>query len=543
MTGSGRILAGCTLILALLFQGGCGSDGSHTTGTGMSVVVSGQLRYQDREYDSQGFTGARPFKPIRFAEVEVVRESDAQVLAAGSSDADGLYSMTFTNSGTAGVYVRVLSRTSPATQVEIVVKHTTLRGVFAATSEVLDDRTASSFTVNLEVPVFDSNNRVISGPFNILDVLTDGAVYVRQVSGTVPSLITVFWEFDGSIGTFFDPQDDAIYLFGGGVNADSDEYDDAVILHEYAHFIAVFFSRDDSPGGIHFITDNTQDIRLAWSEGWAHFLSSIVRGNSTYIDTIGGEPPQGGASFFDIEIPSPAPLYSTNELAVAAVLWDIFDTTNESFDALSMTVTPIWDVFTNYLCNTTALPTCPHTIATVSLEDFWDGWFIRGHALHPEMEAVVSDRQIDFFPDAFEDDDAPGRATPIATDGTPQRHTLSAAADVDYVSFTASAGTTYTLETFALANGADTFLEVLDTDGATVLDSNDDDPVVSKTPNCGVTFFGFNTCPPNDTMTLSSQITFTAPSNGTFFARISRSPDTPPSAGVYGTYQFHILSP
>jgi hypothetical protein len=264
------------------------------------------------------------------------------------------------------------------------------------------------------------------------------------------------------------------------------------------------------------------------------------------MDTIGSDPPNGGASFYNLEGPAPiaveTPLiYSTNELSVAAILWDIFDTTNESFDTLSLGMPQIWDVFTMYLCNPSSFASCPTPVEAVSLEDFWDGWFIRGHNFQAAMTATIQDRQVSFFPDLFEDNDLVANATPILADGTVQSHTLFGPDDIDYISFQAVSHTTYTLETVALSNGADPFLQIVDTDGVRVLASNDDEPFVVKERECGAIVFGLSSCPPNDATTLAAQLTFAAPADGTFFARISRSPEAPLSAGVYGAYQFRII--
>jgi hypothetical protein len=84
-------------------------------------------------------------------------------------------------------------------------------------------------------------------------------------------------------------------------------------------------------------------------------------------------------------------------------------------------------------------------------------------------------------------------------------------------------------------------LQIVDTDGVRVLASNDDEPFVVKERECGAIVFGLSSCPSNDATTLAAQLTFAAPADGTFFARISRSPEAPLSAGVYGAYQFRII--
>src|SRR5574341_543648 len=89
-------------------------------------------------------------------------------------------------------------------------------------------------------------------------------------------------------------------------SGDHDEFDDDVILHEYGHFMAFSFSKAAEAGGAHYLNDSTQDIRLAWSEGWATFLSAAVRNSPVMVNTRGGDPghPDHDLSYaFNIETP------------------------------------------------------------------------------------------------------------------------------------------------------------------------------------------------------------------------------------------------
>ncbi|PDW00364.1 pre-peptidase C-terminal domain-containing protein [Candidatus Chloroploca asiatica] len=61
-------------------------------------------------------------------------------------------------------------------------------------------------------------------------------------------------------------------------------------------------------------------------------------------------------------------------------------------------------------------------------------------------------------PDSFEDDDTLEQAGSIAADGTTQTRNFCPEGDVDWVSFTANAGTTYTIETLNLGEAADTVM-------------------------------------------------------------------------------------
>ncbi|MEK6684351.1 MAG: PPC domain-containing protein, partial [Nitrospirota bacterium] len=515
--GSFFVLLGIVLYLT-----GCNGEKNEpgsSPGNGTSVTITGTIQYEDRPYDSGGFTGT-VLHPVRKAIVEVVRDADSRVLTSGATALDGSYSLAFTNTGQAGVYVRVRAQTADST---VTVSNSS--GVlYAIITLGIDDSMAPGFSgVDLTATTAD-----IGGVFNILDVLLTGAEFVTTLAGVPPPLVTAEWAAGSCDGTYFDPADDSIHILGGGNTedcplsvGDTDEYDDPVLLHEYGHFIADNYSKDHSPGGIHYLDDNTQDIRLSWSEGWGNFFTSAVRNDPLYMDTSGTV----AQLSFEIENLTPtglssAAIYTTNELSVAAALWDIFDapSTVEGWDAVSAGMTPIWDVFANDLICTNC------GITNVSFEDFWDGWFVRGYGLPAEMETVVADRQMALKADGFEPDDTAANAKPITVNAPIQTHTFYPSGDVDYVSFSATLGTIYTVRTSGLTNGADSFLEVLNTSGTTVLSVNDDATTVTKSSTCGVNpVTQQSNCPPNDATTLSSKVLFTAPADGTYYVRVSRS--------------------
>ncbi|MEK7280299.1 MAG: hypothetical protein AAB090_06600 [Nitrospirota bacterium] len=538
-----RVTGFLLLTLLFMFAYGCskgGSDSSDSSqdpcvntgtpavlGTGNSISLSGSIRYEDKAYDNSGFTGATIFRPVRFATVEVVRCSDSQVLSGAATDATGGYSLVFTNTGTASVYLRVIADTGNAE----IKNSTTDNAIYSVKSGRIDDSKGSSHTANIDITVSSG----AGGAFNILDVLTDGILYLKGLVVTNPPLLTAFWQTNSCDGTYFDSSDNSIHLLGGGSCppdsfGDTDEYDDDIILHEFGHFVASSFSRDDSPGGSHTLGDNTEDIRLAWSEGWAHFLSSAIRGVSSQTDTV-----LSTASSFEIEGPSPlasSTIYTTSEVSVATVLWDIFDSANEAFDGLSLNINPIWDVMNVYL----------PSAASVSIEDFWDGWFARGHGSQTEMINISSDRKMELLSDGFETDDAPNPARKMA-EGSTEHHTLYPAGDKDIVAFDVVLSQSYTIETLNLSNGADTLIEILRSDGVTLIESNDNSSNVTYVKNCVSGPPGPQECPLNDNSTLSSRVSIIAPTTGTIFARISRSLAAPDSAGIYGSYDLRITSP
>ena len=78
-----------------------------------------------------------------------------------------------------------------------------------------------------------------------------------------------------------------------------------------------------------------------------------------------------------------------------------------------------------------------------------------------------------FLTDEFENDDTCASAA-HATVGTTQYHTFCPAADVDWVSFDASAGQNYVIRTHRLSDGLDTILYLYENDCSTVVKSDDD---------------------------------------------------------------------
>jgi len=155
-----------------------------------------------------------------------------------------------------------------------------------------------------------------AGAFNILDQILKAQEYLRISTADcdLPSsptffvgcspfstapLVTIYWSAGVSPGIYYG-SDQAIsyylngqrelYIQGGNngnvVSSDMDHFDDAVILHEYGHFVEDVFGRPNSPGGTHD-GNSIIDPRLAWGEGWADYFQAAITGNPTYRDTYG----------------------------------------------------------------------------------------------------------------------------------------------------------------------------------------------------------------------------------------------------------------
>lgn len=499
------------------------------TDVGGGGVASGQALYDKRVVTTQGQTGSVSVVPIRYADVELVSCQTGAVLNSGETDGNGRFQVTFNNPGRVGVYVRVLSSSSRyAVSVRRSAAEPSLYGLTAAAYDDAGDG-------EHEVTGLRTGGALGVGAFNILEQGVRGGELVEDLSGAPPVLPLDWYWFPGNPnGTSYNPATKAITVLG--TTDDPDEIDDAVLLHEYGHFVLDVYSRDDSPGGPHHLNDSTLDLRLAWSEGWAHFFSSVVRNDAVHVDTSG----DGVRLLFDIEGPSfgAATRYDTNELAVAAVLWDVYDAEDgdEGSGPLSGLLSSVWSVVQGLAAS------------PVSFESFWVAW----QTANPgDLRPILEARGIDLWADDYEaggDDNDPSRAKPIDLFvGDPSaihHHSLYPAGDVDYVRFTAPANGTYAVATShcvgipvtcdaRVSNAADTILDVLGlSDG---LDADNLDGLTFST-SCT------STCPPNDAATLSSRTTFSAMAGVAYVIQIVRSPAAPPSAGRLGTYDVLVTA-
>lgn len=96
-------------------------------------------------------------------------------------------------------------------------------------------------------------------------------------------------------------------------------------------------------------------------------------------------------------------------------------------------------------------------------------------------------------------------------------HTFYPSGDVDFTAFEAVSGRFYLLQTLNLGNGADTILDLIGTDGATVLATSDD--------------LG---------PTRASRLFWTAPSNGRYFVAVRRY-EGATNLAQYGSYDLRII--
>lgn len=284
---------------------------------GTTVPFSGTATYQDVPVTDNGL-GTAVDRPIRFADLEVFRVGTGAVLARGATSSTGFFSVPIPSAGTETLGLRVYAKQSSDEYKVQVKDDATASAMYSVVVTGVHD-TAVPVTRNLRATTASP----AAGVFNIFDQSVKALDEIRARTRTSPSKLTIFWRPGSTDGTYFTSVDDSVHLLGA--SNDPDEFDDDVILHEIGHFAMSTTSRDDSPGGSHSTLETHQDLRLAWSEGFANFFSSEVRTDPIYRDFS-----TAGVARFDLEGPS-NPSSATggdSENTVGSVLWDVLDRTD-----------------------------------------------------------------------------------------------------------------------------------------------------------------------------------------------------------------------
>jgi hypothetical protein len=352
-------------------------------------VIQGTARYEKIPLTPQGLQVQNPLPlPIIGARVQAVDAPSGAVLAESETGQDGGYELRGTSDGTA--YVRVIAETDSARVFEVVSGDQ-----YSVRSPTVSLETGSA---TVDVLALDSNRG--SGPFNILDVIRKANALVHGASAGIQlPRIDVRWATNYAGGTYFKPVTNEAYIRGSR-SSDSDEFDDAVIAHEYGHFLAHHFSRLEGPGGAHYIGERL-DPRLAWSEGWANFFGCSVIRSPLYVDS------QASGTFsLDLErnrLPGDTPgIWS--EHSVGSTLWDLFDEPPDSGDSITLGFGPVWTAFTGDLRQ--------HRF--VYLIDFCEALVGDSGALAKRVGSILKERRLRYVAGASPPVDIPF-PTPIAS--------------------------------------------------------------------------------------------------------------------------------
>jgi hypothetical protein len=307
-------------------------------------------------------------RPVRNAILGVVNGTTA--LVTGTTDESGHYSLTFTPPASGTPQLVVLASASTPS---IIVQDNTSGGAAYAIGTAL----GSSDSINLRAThgwtgsSYNSSAR-LAAPFAVLDSMYTAAKAFMAVRPVVFPQLKVNWSPNnvpeggdkalGKIGTsHFDPSTNQIFILGKE-GADTDEFDNHVIVHEWGHYFENNLSRSDSIGGSHGGGD-VLDPRLAFGEGYGTALAAILLADPLYVDTgwNAGNPVIFNSFNAETERtptsddPKPGPF---SEHTIIRLLYDIYDGgSNEAFDQVGVGLGTIYDVLVGPEKTTDALTT------------------------------------------------------------------------------------------------------------------------------------------------------------------------------------------
>jgi hypothetical protein len=511
-------------------------------------TATGQFNYTDRLYDLSGFTDTL-VRPVREADVQVYDTTTLAVLASGATDSSGNFSIAVTDAETRNVGVRVLSSNVQVASLNFSVVDDKNSDAIHSYHDAATDLTAHlpgdnvSFGVmTMPVSIGDvATTDWSSQVFNTYDMAVLVADWIASADGARPAVFyTILWNpTNARTGSFY----------SGGTNrlslADDDAYDDPNILHEIGHYIEDEYGRSRNTGGSHTIGDDDQDPRLAYSEGFATFVSAAVlqHGGRARPDLYQdrGSFVAGAGGGFSYAYEAGTVGGSTNEQAVTAAMYDLIDdaataddTPGTDDDPLSGLHASVWQVVEHMRVVSPA---------TTQMEDFWDLWFSLGLGNAAGMATVFASHNIDFSPDAQEPNNTPATSTLLTVGTTYQRNSFYrqgavAGGDEDWFRFAATAGTYYSIEVNGAANSIfgrpDPEMWLIDADLSRVLAYNDD-PYDStlNTQATGSTHDMIETVP---------SVLWRAPATAEYHVYVRHSSQERNLLGRYGTYNIRVRS-
>ncbi len=339
-----------------------------------SVLLSGKITF-----DLIGHTAANGLDynsitqaVVRGATIELLDAGNNSILDSGTTDANGDYSFSVIPglNYVLRVKAELLKTITSPTWNFTVVDNTNNQALYAMDSSTISP-SANNITLNLNASsgwtgTAYTNPRV-AAPFAILDDMYQSKEKILSVDAVVDmASLKLNWSVNNvavpptanagkEVGNISTSHFDGTEIFIlGDANADTDEYDDHVIIHEWGHYFEDKFSRSDSVGGAHSGGDKL-DPRVALGEGFGNALSAIVTDDSFYRDSFGTNQSQG----FSINIES-NPITNKgwfSESSVQSLLYDIYDASDDGADNLSLGFAPIYAALINGQRTTEAFTT------------------------------------------------------------------------------------------------------------------------------------------------------------------------------------------
>jgi hypothetical protein len=402
-----------TATVEATFEGVSGSTEASVLAPGAAATMAGVVTYDSvpAVYDRGWASGTLAFRSAvrRPARGVVVRVMDGPtVLAETTTDGEGHYVLEHPGTGT--TVVALAKTNAPPLQVEDNVDGDAVWAIGASTP-------AAKATVNLHAThgwtgaSYDPAARS-AAPFAILDAMYTAAKRFTD-AGRSPSFppLRVNWSPENSSArietSYYSPGEREIYVLGKE-GEDTDEFDDHVIVHEWAHYFEDNLSRSDTPGGPHGLGD-VLDPRLAFGEGYGTGLAAILLEDPIYADTgwwngytldawgFSAETVPSPTDDFDYGQPrlNPGPF---SEMSIIRALYDLWDPgAGEAWDATAIPLATLYDVLVGPERTTPAFTTIASFVAGLKAQAGVDA---------AAVDAVLAKYSIGAISDAWGSGDA-----------------------------------------------------------------------------------------------------------------------------------------
>lgn len=392
-----RIALALATLVATLTLAACGGGGGASTGSAnastpaapspgaTAVILTGTATFDRVPFGNAAGTGldfARVVAaPARGVTIEAVAASGQSVLASTTSDPTGQFSLSVPAGTELFLRMKAELRRSGTPSWLVTVRDNTAGDALYAVDTGSFNSGSAPLTRNIHAASGWTAGTGYTGtraaaPIAILDTIWQAMqlVLTAEPAVTFPEL-KAFWSprnvpctpgasgfcdstaaarSRGEIGTSFyatiASQGASVYVLGSADN-DSDEFDQHVLAHEWGHYYQDNFSRDDSIGGPHS-TSERLDLRVAFSEGWGNAFAGMVRSDPVYRDSFGAQQ----HSDFAIDVENNAVTFPGwfSEASVQSIFYDLYDSTNDGADTVSLGFAPIHAAMRNEIRNSPA---------------------------------------------------------------------------------------------------------------------------------------------------------------------------------------------
>ena len=391
--------------------------------------VAGAFNYEDRLEDRGGCTGDMQYRPSRLADVEVIDDQTDSVIATGFTDSTGSFILNVIDSEVRDVVIRVKTTSDYIATLRLKVGDWYNGVPYALESPVFEGHDpATDIYMGTVLGTWDAAGQ----PFNFYDSMFNVLILTSTFEGGYPGSYALLE------GRWTDNMNGSDAFYNGRVRiGDNLIYDDTVIQHEAGHWVNSHFSDDNNPGGTHYINLCDQDPRLAYGEGIASWYSNATReylglGPAPHLHVVTtGQPGPGNLDFsYNVEGPTYYCQGPEHEITTNGVLWDLVDgagTPDDSpgidDDPMSGDFIDVWDVILHYM---------RYQPYPITLEDFWDGWFVLGLGMYDEMVEIWGFWAMEYYQDGYESDDNFTLASQLTIPERVQHHTFYPSSDEDW---------------------------------------------------------------------------------------------------------------